>query len=345
MSKLDKQMRDMILAKKNIVDSDDNSIAVSLTDIENFGNKASLMKMWENIAAYNRMLSEKITFVNDSLTRAIPFTRENLYLICAFTGNGKSTIAANISYPLWKENKKTLVISNEESEQDVLMRIACLESGDNFNDYKKGRMQISTQAKLIKRFIEISKFVKVLDVNYKGGLTTKMEGIKNALEAVKTQDYSCVLIDYYQLIQYSATDPSKKRYDVLNDLRIWLGQYIKTANIPIVMFAQLHSYGKRSNPELDSRIKECPGIMEPSTVIIEAVPDFENNLMDFAIKKDRFGLQGKRVPCKFFNGRYADCTEEEYQLIINKNKRNKGIKELEKLQKQTEEESDDGSIK
>ena len=118
---------------------------VSLDDVEAFGDKQSISKMYQDISSYNKMLKQKITFINPALSAAIPFTRENMYLICAYTGNGKSTIAANISHPLWKEGKKTLVISNEEPQQDVMYRIACLELGYNFNDYQKGTMPMQHQ--------------------------------------------------------------------------------------------------------------------------------------------------------------------------------------------------------
>lgn len=290
-------------------------VSVSFDDIDSFGNADSIKEMYEDIASYNRMIKERITFINSALTDAVPFTRENLYLICAYSGNGKSTIAANISLPLWKEGKKTLVIANEEAKQDVLYRIACLELGYNFNDYKKGNMPIAHQKECVLLFPEISKFVKVLDVNYKEGLTTKLEGVKNALEAVKSEDYSCVMIDYFQLIRYSVVDSTKSTYSVLDDLRIYLGQYIKKSNIPVVLFAQLHSMGKRNNVELDSRIKECPGIIEPSTVILEVIPNFEDKLTTFMIKKDRFGLQGQAIDCAFDKGRYVEITAEHLKKV------------------------------
>lgn len=303
--------------QQSIIGLDDTptDISVSFDEIDNFGNAESIKEMYQDIASYNRMIQERITFINPALTAAIPFTRENLYLICAYTGNGKSTIAANISRPLWKEKKKVLVIANEESKQDVLFRIACLELGYNFNDYKKGTMPVAHQKEAIKLFPDISKYVKVLDVTYKDGLTTKFEGIKNALDAVKTSDYSAVMIDYFQLIRYSVADPSAGTYKVLDDLRIYLGKYIKSSNIPVVLFAQLHSMGKRNNPELDSRIKECPGILEPSTVVIEVKPDFENSTTDFCIAKDRFGYQGMRIPCAFDKGKYIEITPEHMEKM------------------------------
>jgi replicative DNA helicase len=314
-----KQIMDNAPKKYNQQAAPDIShLDVSLDDVDSFGDKDSLKEMFTDISKYNKMLSEKITFINDSLTAAIPFTRENLYLIAAYTGSGKSTIAANITFPLWKQGKKTLVLTNEESKQDVLFRIACLELGYNFNDYKKGSMPINIQSEIVKRFPEISQHVKVLDVNYKDGLTTKLEGVKNALLAVKDADYSCALIDYYQLIQYSALDKTRSRYDVLNDFRIWLGQYIKNSNVPIVVFAQLHSIGKRQNKDLDSRIKECPAILEPSTVVLEAIPNFDDQTTEFIIHKDRFGMQGNRILCGFNKGRYVNMTEEFKQSIIQR---------------------------
>jgi replicative DNA helicase len=302
-------------------------IDISLDEIESFGDKNSLKEMLTNIHRYNEMLKERITLINEPLSATVPFTRENMYLFCAYTGSGKSTVAANITYPLWKQGKKVLVLSNEESEQDVIFRIACLELGINFNDYKKGTMTTEDQLRVLSLFPTITKYVKVLDVTYKDGITTKVEGIKKALEAVKKQDsYSCVLIDYYQLIKYSMNDPKKTAYENLNDLRVWLGQYIKASSMPVVLFAQLYSVSKKGGAkDIDTRIKDCTAIVEPATVIIEVVPNFEAQTSEFIIHKDRFGRAGSRIVCGFEKGRYVKISPDE---IAEREKRGK-LKALE----------------
>lgn len=307
-----------------------SDIDVSLEEIESFGNRDSLREMLGNIHKYNEMLKERITLINEPLSATIPFTRENLYLFCAYTGSGKSTVAANITYPLWKQSKKTLVLSNEESEQDVIFRIACLELGLNFNDYKKGNMSVEDQKRVLYLFPEITKYVKVIDVTYKDGLTTKIEGIKKALEAVKKESsYSCVLIDYYQLIKYSLKDSKKTAYDNLNDLRVWLGQYIKSSTMPVVLFAQLYSVSKKGGAkDIDTRIKDCTAIVEPATVIIEVVPNFEAQTSEFIIHKDRFGRAGNKIVCGFEKGRYVKISMEE---IVEREKRGKLKQQEEKL--------------
>ena len=290
-------------------------VEIDLASIESFGDKASVREMIGDIGKYKKMLNERITFVNEALSATVPFTRENLYLICAYTGSGKSTVAANITYPLFKQKKKTLVISNEESKQDILFRIACLELGLNFNDYKKGQMSNDDLLKVVGMFSEIGEYVKVLDVTYQDGITTKIEGIKKALEAVKKEDsYSCVLIDYFQLIKYSIKDSKKTAYENLNDLRVWLGQYIKSSTMPVVLFAQLYSVSKKGGAkDIDTRIKDCSAIVEPATVIMEVVPNFENKTSEFIIHKDRFGMAGKKLVFGFERGRYIMVSDDEVQ--------------------------------
>lgn len=290
-------------------------VNLSLDDIESFGNKDSMREMITNISKYKKMLNERIILINDALSASIPFTRENLYLFCAYTGAGKSTVAANITYPLWKQKKKTLVISNEESKQDVLFRIACLDLGLSFNDYKKGTMPHEDILKVVSLFPDISNYVKVLDITYQDGLTTKIEGIKKALESVKQESsYSCVLIDYYQLVKYSIKDPKKTAYENLNDLRIWLGQYIKSSTMPVVLFAQLYSLSKKGGAkDIDSRMKDCSAVVEPATVIIEIIPNYDNQTTTFLLCKDRFGKQDTKVICGFEKGRYITLSDDEVQ--------------------------------
>jgi replicative DNA helicase len=319
--------------KYGLKEQNTEHLNVSLEDIESFGDKESLRNMLIDINKYNKMLEQRITLVNESLSAAVPFTRENLYLFCAYTGSGKSTIAANISYPLWKQGKKSLVLSNEESQHDIMFRIACLDLGLSFNAYKKGEMPAEQQMQCVSLFPDISKYVKVIDVNYKGGLTTKIEGVMNALEAVRKEEgYSCVMIDYFQLIKFSAKDSSKTAYDNLNNLRVWLGQYIKNSTCPIVLFAQLYSISKRGGAkDIDARIKDCSAIVEPATVIIEAVPNFDTKTTDFIIHKDRFGRAGTRIECGFENGRYVKISMEDIAKRESEAKRAKAEEALAKI--------------
>ena len=287
--------------------------SVSQGDMDALNSDEAIMDMKKEIVAYNKMLRERRTFVNEALTEVIPFTRENLYLLCAYTGSGKSTLAANIVYPLWQQGKRSLVLTNEESAVDVYFRLGCLHLDLDFNDYKQNRMLVYDQARVTALFNDIKQYVTCIDVTYKDGLTTKLEGVQNALKTAATNGhYAVAVVDYFQLIKYSVNDKSKKTYDVLNDLRIWLGRFIKQSDIPIVMFAQLHSQTKRQGKELDNRIKECPAILEPATVVIEIIPNYDKKCSDFMIHKSRFGgeLVGKKITLGYRKGRFIPYTED-----------------------------------
>lgn len=336
MAILSSQEQDSLLKRVGINTTQD--IDITFEEINNFGDLESFKGIIKNISDYNKIMKQRITLINETLTAAIPFTKESLYLFCAVSGSGKSTIAANISYPLWKQQKKILVISNEETSHDVLMRIAALDLGYNFNDYKKGLMSEQMQRDCMTLFPDIMKYVKVLDVSWKDGLTTKIEGVQAALEAVIDKGYHAVLIDYYQLIKDSVKDKNRTRYDVLNDFRVWLGRYIKKCELPVCLFAQLYSMGKKGGvKDIDARIKECTAVVEPATVIIEAIPNFEESSTDFVIHKDRFGIAGQRFVCPFEKGRYLkQLSPEQMKERIHKIHRFKAEKELENLTTQIE---------
>lgn len=311
MAKIDQDNIDAILKKSRMAtQADIDSLNVSLEEIDSFGNDESIKEMHASMDNYRQLLNEKITFINDALTTAIPFTRENLYLMCAYSGNGKSTAAANISYPLWLQKKKVLVIANEESKDDVLGRIACLHLGYTFNDMKKGIMPDDMHDQVKSLFSDIAEYVKVLDVQFKDSFTTKLECVQNAMDSVANADYACVLIDFFQRVGQSQISPKTDRFTIMHNFKDYLTNYIKKANLPVVLFAQLHSIGKRNNKDLDSRIKDCPKIYEAATAVMEIIPKFEDSTSQFLIHKDRFGCAGQKLTCGFENGRYVILTDE-----------------------------------
>ena len=300
------------------VEGTDSNYSITLQDLRDTSSKESLINMVKDIRKYNAMLQQKITFVNKILTNAVPLTMENLYLMCAYSGNGKSSLAANIAEPLWQEKKKALIISNEESKQDVYFRIACLNLGLDFNDYKKGRMSGQDQVKATMLFPEIAKYIDVFDVDNKDGATSTLEGVIEILEAARNGGYSCIMLDYYQNIIRSINEPSMSKYEILDHFRSYLMRYIKNSNVPVVVCVQLHSLGKRNNKDLDSRIIAGPTIYQAATVVIEMVPNFTNWTTNFLIKKDRFGLTGHRVELGFDNGRYVEIDDEFKRKVSQK---------------------------
>lgn len=313
MSTLPKELLDK-LAKRNGV-SEDN-FDLTLDDINSFGDDDSIREMYSSIASYRRMLMENITFINPELTALVPFTRQNLYLLCATSGTGKSTAAANISFPLWKQQKKVLILGNEESKEDVLFRIACLELGYNFNAYKKNKMPAALMKQVMALFPEIAEYVKVIDVADRNGITSHADGIRHILNKVKDADFSCILIDYWQNIK-KTSQPDASHYNILDDLRIFLGQYIKSCSVPVVVFAQIYPAAGKRSTVVEDRIKMGKTIYETATVVLEIITDFATKSTKFSIIKDRFGNQGSYLNTYYDNGKYIAISEEELKELLN----------------------------
>jgi replicative DNA helicase len=308
MSKLSNKQMDIILKHAGIGTTEQlKEMEASVDEMRDFGNADELRAIISDIARHNRMLKERLTLVNDSLTRAIPLVRENLYLFAAYTGSGKSSCAANISYPLWKQGKKVLIISNEETQKDVVSRIACLEAGVSFQGVIRCEISKMEELSYVAHIPSIKQHVIVIPAD--DPRTTCIEGVKNILEAAKNEDFSAIIIDYFQLIKRSEQQPNKEPYRVMMEFKDYLNAYIKTSNAPVVMFAQLWSLSKRpaKDTELDSRLKECASIQDGASVVVEIVPNFKESTTDFLICKDRFfGRKGDRITCQYSKGRYLD---------------------------------------
>lgn len=312
MSKLTQEQMDIILKQAGMATSKQmETMSASVDEMRNFGNAEDLQKIISDIARHNRMLKERLTLINDSLTRAIPLVRENLYLFAAYTGSGKSSTAANISYPLWKQGKKVLVISNEETQKDVISRIACLEVGLNFQNVIRGEITKMEEMAYIAQIPSIKRHVIV--VSSDDPRTTRIEGMKNILEAAKNEDFAAIIIDYFQLIKYSEQNPNKEPYKVMMEFKDYLNSYVKTSNAPVIMFAQLWSLSKRpsKDTELDSRLKECSSIQDGASVVVEIVPNFKESTTDFLICKDRFfGRRGDKLTCQYSKGRFLNVVSD-----------------------------------
>jgi KaiC/GvpD/RAD55 family RecA-like ATPase len=317
MAKIEQAAQDMMLQKAGLgTSSKMKAMEVSLDEVRDFGNVDTLTDVVSGIARHNAALKQRAILINESLTKAIPLVRENLYIFAAYTGSGKSSTAANITYPLWQQGKKTLIISNEETRSDIYARIACLHAGIDFKRVKQGEITKDQERAYVQHLPNINKFITVFDAT--DIRTARLEGVINILEAAKNEDYACILIDYFQLVKYSEADSRKEPYQVMMNFKDYLGAYIKKSNSPVVLFVQLWSLSKRPSKgtELDARLKECSSIQDPASVIIEIVPNFEDEVSDFLICKDRFfGRKGQKLTCPYEKGRFLDAIEDNEILI------------------------------
>lgn len=253
-------------------------------------------------------------FITDELTKFVPFYYPNLILIGAKTGYGKTTATSNISYQLFKNKRKTLIITNEELNINVFNRIACIDIG--ISPSSIDRLNAHELQELSNKRKEIGEFVRVVDIAYDQNptLTSSVEGIEAILESVylNGNSFDCIIIDYYQNISFSKKNPFKKKHEVLSDLKSLLDKYYKLIKAPIVVFAQLHPESSERS-SFEDRIKEGKSIVMASTFVVELDVIREENATEWTCHKDRNGTGSinKTVKTKYQYGKYLDLPKND----------------------------------
>lgn len=247
-------------------------------------------------------------FINEDFRDMVPFFSRNLIFIGAESGNGKSTIAGNIAYHTLKQNKNTLILTNEEIDSDVFNRITCLVRGWGYTNHRKfTRDQIAEfnnmYAKLGQRVTVVSdKF------NGKSGTTTTFEGIKNVLDSLLVSDkkYDVIVIDYFQNISTSLEDRNSPEWKVLDKVCQYLDNFRKLYNAPILLLGQMKPNNGEDAAPFKERIERCKAIYNKATCCIEVKADVENSRTEFTCYKSRFtsGI-GKTVFAGFDRGKYV----------------------------------------
>ena len=247
-------------------------------------------------------------FITAKLTELVPLSFPNLITIGATSGSGKTTAAANITFQLYKNGQRVLILSNEELSLDVLDRISCMELGYDVN--KRSTFTDEQNAELDKLRPIVGEFVRVVDTTYAGNpqLTCSVEGIDAILKSLEKQEayYDCIILDYYQKVTISKENPNQNDHETLMELSNILDKAYKVVKAPIVVMCQLHPSSKEAN-DFEKRIKSGKSIMMVSTCVVELERvEGVDYASDWICHKDRWGKSGKTVRTTWIKGKFKD---------------------------------------
>ncbi len=258
----------------------------------------------------------QISFLNKAFD---PYFRlkMGLVLIGAKSGGGKSTTVAGIIAQYIRSTPadvtKALVISNEESSEDVLSRIVCILNSISWGRYRNDVLTNDEMKAFKETFEKVLDRVIVIPQDYGGLSMTKMEDIIEVLEEVKKSEryLSMVLIDYLQTINESSE--GLEPWQISKNLGFYLKKYGIQSRIPVVLFVQLNP---GSDQEFSQRVQNDRTIYNHAVAVIEAIPDVENCSTRFMFWKDRHnGFQGKNVTLSFKEGRFLSKEDKENEEV------------------------------
>lgn len=250
---------------------------------------------------YMAAAKHAMTFINKEFKKAIPYFRKNLILIGGDTGDGKSTTVANLIFstitqknPATGKACRVLVLSNEEAPEDFYNRVTCLVKGwkytnhDQFTDEQR-----KTFDEWIPKWAGSGRLTIIGDV-YEGipGWTTTPEGIETMLNNVinsSEEPYDVVIIDYYQNVTYSKTNPKFDEFQCQRKLSNMLDQMKRRYPGPIVLMAQMKRLADdEDTTPFNVRLKGSKLICDKATFISELIPERRLLRSRWKVWKSRF---------------------------------------------------------
>ena len=199
-----------------------NRVAIQHTELENRLKQQQAftsLPIGKNIAVraerlskeneeYIKLAKNAATFLSMEIFKdKVALFPRNIILIGAETGTGKSTTVANFIVSYLKQNKRCIVLTNEEYPTDILNRVVFLLNNWAYTDHNDITPEQLSECR--RCYPLIMQRVEIIDDKFNGlgGTTTTLEGIMSVLNELKRQKdggentYDAILIDYIQYIR------------------------------------------------------------------------------------------------------------------------------------------------
>ena len=233
-----------------------------------------------------------VVFINSKISEHFIAAPGSLIVIPSMTNNGKSTLTAAISEALVNTNKKVLVLSNEEKEEDVRARVSCLRQSVSFGDYKTNRCSKEQVIKVLDDAEELANNAQLVVISPQNEAdafkVTTVEGVIGTLEKAKGK-FDAVIIDYYTNVNVG-TNGSMDPWHVNNHFATELNTF---KNNKVQFVSTL--WGAKNNSHSDNQISNSGKItVEDLEVVVQEISK--------TTLRGRLGKGGKKVSCRTSNG-------------------------------------------
>jgi replicative DNA helicase len=291
----------------------------------NFGgmSQEDIGKMQKENEEYFAAAKHKRRFIDKVFDDIVPFFKKNLILICGRSGRGKTTTAINIALetikqisPVTGKQCRVLILTNEEGREAYYNRITCLIKGWHYVNHGDFT---SEQRKTFSEMIpKLAEHIVVIDDEHGGsrGTTTTLEGIETAFDSLIDNNihYDVIILDYYQNVARSKTDPSLLKWQVQENLSKKLDSYKNKLSAPIVVMCQLRQISEKNKKsdvfDID-RIIGSKEIYMHTTFAMEMDAEFETLSTIWSPHKSRYTPEsvGRKLKTGYKDGRFVEYND------------------------------------
>lgn len=289
-----------------------------------FSSKERIKQIQASNAQYlENARKRSMVFLHKDFNNVVPYQPNQLILVGARTGRGKSTTSANLAHRAVLQGQRVLVLSNEEKAGDVYNRVTAMIKGRSYSNHSSLSEE---EVKEYDEYIEkLSERLSVVDDEAVGDVSgmSVLEIMKGYLSSAVDQDlFDVIIIDYYQKVDTSLEHSKDSVYEVQHRFASFLGDLIKkTGCPPIVLMCQLKPDDKEGRP-IEERIEGRRIIAKSATCILEAAPDYERHCTNFIVHKTRFSENnGKTIPVGFLKGRYVEYNTAFKESVVREKER------------------------
>jgi hypothetical protein len=242
---------------------------------------------------YESYLTEGKGFLCAELEAREKYLVNGITLIGAQSGHGKSTlmgpmIARYLETDI-SEDRKALIISNEDTEYHCYSRVSASLLGKDFKQLiASPRLAGVRQDSLNKAQEILKKRFKIIGPGHNLYGTTNVEDMLHVIKsASQSHEFGCVFVDYYQEVVDSSC-PSQNA-SPLKRFGRGLKNIASATNIPIVIFAQLKTNSDSYPEKFKNRIEGDKHIFNHAAEVMELIYNPEHNYSTLINVKSRFG--------------------------------------------------------
>ena len=227
--------------------------------------------------------------------------KDEITVIGAATGRGKTTFAVNLAVELISAGRRVLFIANEATRTDVATHVACLQLGFNPNTFKAGSLLQANVSAIINQ-VRVITNLSVIALDYRNDprWVTAVECVVALIKSAN-EKYDAIIFDYYQLIQQSLSNPSLQPHQVHDQFAADLLSVLRNNGvIPIVLMGNVANSGFA----FPNRFNGGRNILNVSSNTFELTSNYANQTLDLICHKARFGpLFGTTKTLIYQNGR------------------------------------------